>query len=148
MCIVYTFCFLSAVCFIFIILLFTSFPDVHHAGVATVTIVILLILTICGWFCYAYFFPHSCSGQFLIKVTLIFNSMADAAGAQKKILGHLFIFFSALCWELYNRLSRVFSNHIFVLWLWWSRRITWKLIWSYYVDYTYVIYYISQETSR
>jgi len=44
-----------------------SKSNVHHAGVATVTIVILLILTICGWFCYAYFFPHSCSGQFLIK---------------------------------------------------------------------------------
>lgn len=44
-----------------------SKSNVHHAGVATVTIVILLILTIIGWFLYAYFFPHSCSGQFLIK---------------------------------------------------------------------------------
>lgn len=44
-----------------------SKSNVHHAGVATITIVILLILTIIGWFLYAYFFPHSCSGQFLIK---------------------------------------------------------------------------------
>jgi len=40
---------------------------VHHTGVALLTIVMILILTICGWCLYAYFFPHTCSGQLLIK---------------------------------------------------------------------------------
>jgi len=40
---------------------------VHHTGVALLTIVMILIITICGWCLYAYFFPHTCSGQLLIK---------------------------------------------------------------------------------
>jgi len=40
---------------------------VHHTGVALLTIVIILVITICGWCLYAYFFPHTCSGQLLIK---------------------------------------------------------------------------------
>jgi len=44
-----------------------SKSNVHHTGVALLTIVIILILTICGWCLYAYFFPHTCSGQLLIK---------------------------------------------------------------------------------
>jgi len=44
-----------------------SKKKVHHTGVALLTIVIILIITICGWCLYAYFFPHTCSGQLLIK---------------------------------------------------------------------------------
>lgn len=44
-----------------------SKSNVHHTGVALLTIVIILIITICGWCLYAYFFPHTCSGQLLIK---------------------------------------------------------------------------------
>ena len=45
---------------------------VHHAGIATLSIVIILVLTVCGWFVYAYFFPHTWSGQLLIKVFTTF----------------------------------------------------------------------------
>lgn len=44
-----------------------SKSNVHHTGVALLTIVIILIITIFGWCLYAYFFPHTCSGQLLIK---------------------------------------------------------------------------------
>lgn len=44
-----------------------SKSNVHHTGVAVLTVVIILILTTCGWCLYAYFFPHTCSGQLLIK---------------------------------------------------------------------------------
>lgn len=44
-----------------------SKSNVHHTGVALLIIVIILIFTICGWCLYAYFFPHTCSGQLLIK---------------------------------------------------------------------------------
>lgn len=47
------------------------FAEVHHTGVALLTIVIILVITICGWCLYAYFFPHTCSGQLLIKVLLL-----------------------------------------------------------------------------
>lgn len=44
-----------------------SKSNVHHTGVALLTIVIILIITMFGWCMYAYFFPHTCSGQLLIK---------------------------------------------------------------------------------
>merc|ERR1711963_846007 len=44
-----------------------SKSNVHHTGVAVLTVVIILIITIFGWCAYAYFFPHTCSGQLLIK---------------------------------------------------------------------------------
>lgn len=39
----------------------------HHTAVALLVIVIILIVTMLGWCLYAYFFPHTCSGQLLIK---------------------------------------------------------------------------------
>lgn len=39
-----------------------------HAGIATVAIVALVFSCIIAWFGYAYFFPHTWSGQILIKV--------------------------------------------------------------------------------
>lgn len=43
----------------------------HHIGIATISIVLTLVLSICAWFIYAYFFPHTWSGQLLIKVRFL-----------------------------------------------------------------------------
>lgn len=39
----------------------------HSIGIATISIILCLVLSICGWFIYAYIFPHTWSGQLLIK---------------------------------------------------------------------------------
>lgn len=39
-----------------------------HISIATVVIVLLILTSIFAWFGYAYFFPHTWSGQMLIKV--------------------------------------------------------------------------------
>ena len=41
----------------------------HHAGIATVVVLAFLMTTCVAWFGYAYFVPHSWSGQLLIKVS-------------------------------------------------------------------------------
>ena len=57
--------------------MFASFSgQYHHIGIATISIVITLVLSIFGWFVYAYFFPHTWSGQLLIKVRLNRCSMS------------------------------------------------------------------------
>lgn len=42
-----------------------------HLGIATLTTISLLFVLVFVWLCYAYFFPHTWSGQILIKVRLI-----------------------------------------------------------------------------
>ena len=45
-------------------------------GLATLIIFIVLVLTLFGWTGYAYFYPHTWSGQLLIKVSLAPNLVA------------------------------------------------------------------------
>ena len=42
----------------------------QQATITTISIVALIALSVMVWFVYAYFFPHSWSGQLLIKVTI------------------------------------------------------------------------------
>ncbi len=39
-----------------------------HAGLVGLLLVLLVLATMAVWLCYAYFFPHTWSGQVLIKV--------------------------------------------------------------------------------
>ncbi len=39
-----------------------------HAGLATLVVLLFVLLLLAVWLCYAYFFPHTWSGQMLIKV--------------------------------------------------------------------------------
>jgi hypothetical protein len=45
----------------------SSRGNYHHAAITTISIVALLAISIMVWFVYAYFFPHTWSGQLLIK---------------------------------------------------------------------------------
>ena len=47
---------------------FTNTGNYEQATITTISIVALIALSIMVWFVYAYFFPHSWSGQLLIKV--------------------------------------------------------------------------------
>jgi hypothetical protein len=38
-------------------------------GIAATSIIVTLLLSVCVWAIYAYFFPHTWSGQLLIKVS-------------------------------------------------------------------------------
>ena len=40
----------------------------QHATITTISIVALIAISVMVWFVYAYFFPHTWSGQLLIKV--------------------------------------------------------------------------------
>lgn len=42
-------------------------PHKAHLGIATLAIIVFLIASVFAWFGYAYFFPHTWSGQVLIK---------------------------------------------------------------------------------
>jgi hypothetical protein len=43
---------------------------VSPGGLATLLVFIVLVVTLFGWTGYAYFYPHTWSGQLLIKVIL------------------------------------------------------------------------------
>jgi len=44
-----------------------SYGGHYQAGIVTISIVSLMVLSLTVWFVYAYFFPHTWSGQLLIK---------------------------------------------------------------------------------